>query len=84
MLVLLFPRPFPPVINTQTRRAKEKLKHELFVAELPDRTSAALLLPLSKDSKTKEENHKLLNGNSGDPADWVWRFTRFYFPVRYL
>ncbi|XP_009627923.1 phosphatidylinositol:ceramide inositolphosphotransferase 1-like isoform X1 [Nicotiana tabacum] len=38
--------------------------------ELPDRTSAALLLPLSKDSKTKEENHKLLNGNSGDPADW--------------
>ncbi|XP_016467237.1 phosphatidylinositol:ceramide inositolphosphotransferase 1 isoform X1 [Nicotiana tabacum] len=38
--------------------------------ELADRTSAALLLPLSKDSKTKEENHKLLNGNSGDPADW--------------
>ncbi|XP_016467238.1 phosphatidylinositol:ceramide inositolphosphotransferase 1 isoform X2 [Nicotiana tabacum] len=29
--------------------------------ELADRTSAALLLPLSKDSKTKEENHKLLN-----------------------
>ncbi|OIT29771.1 PREDICTED: phosphatidylinositol:ceramide inositolphosphotransferase 1-like isoform X1 [Nicotiana attenuata] len=38
--------------------------------ELADRTSAALLLPLSKDSKTKEENHKLLNDNSGDPADW--------------
>ncbi|KAE8689748.1 Phosphatidylinositol:ceramide inositolphosphotransferase 1 [Hibiscus syriacus] len=31
-----------------------------------------LLLSLStidKDSKTKEENHKLLNGNSVDPAD---------------
>ncbi|XP_027177314.1 phosphatidylinositol:ceramide inositolphosphotransferase 1-like [Coffea eugenioides] len=40
--------------------------------ELPDRGgAAALLLPLSKDSsKSKEENHKLLNGNSGDPADW--------------
>ncbi|XP_057485382.1 phosphatidylinositol:ceramide inositolphosphotransferase 1-like [Actinidia eriantha] len=38
--------------------------------ELPDRTSgAALLLPLSKDSRTKDENHKLLNGNSGDPLD---------------
>ncbi|KAJ8533838.1 hypothetical protein K7X08_007162 [Anisodus acutangulus] len=39
--------------------------------ELPDRTSPALSLPLSKDSKTKEENHKLLNENSGDPAEWV-------------
>ncbi|KAH8506046.1 hypothetical protein H0E87_013037 [Populus deltoides] len=43
--------------------------------ELPDRTGgASLLLPLSnkdKDSKTREENHKLLNGNSVDPADWV-------------
>ncbi|KAJ7961329.1 Phosphatidylinositol:ceramide inositolphosphotransferase 1 [Quillaja saponaria] len=43
--------------------------------ELPDRTTGAvaLLLPLStkdKDSKTKEENHKLLNGNSGDSMDW--------------
>ncbi|WRX23319.1 Sphingomyelin synthase-like domain - like 1 [Theobroma cacao] len=43
--------------------------------ELPDRSngSSPLLLPLStkdKDSKTKEENHKLLNGNSIDPADW--------------
>lgn len=37
--------------------------------ELPDRTTA-LLLPLTKDSKSKEENHKLLNGNSGDPAEW--------------
>ncbi|KAK4342814.1 hypothetical protein RND71_038630 [Anisodus tanguticus] len=37
--------------------------------ELPDRTSA-LLLPVTKDSKSKEENHKLLNGNSGDPAEW--------------
>ncbi|XP_011019188.1 PREDICTED: phosphatidylinositol:ceramide inositolphosphotransferase 1-like [Populus euphratica] len=41
--------------------------------ELPDRTGgASLLLPLSnkdRDSKTREENHKLLNGNSVDPAD---------------
>ncbi|XP_016475438.1 phosphatidylinositol:ceramide inositolphosphotransferase 1 isoform X3 [Nicotiana tabacum] len=36
--------------------------------ELPDRTSAALFLPLSKDSKTKEENNKPLNGNS---AEWL-------------
>ncbi|KAF5471593.1 hypothetical protein F2P56_008373 [Juglans regia] len=45
--------------------------------EMPDRTGgASLLLPMStkdKDSKTKEENHKLLNGNSGDPADWWQR-----------
>ncbi|KAK6778384.1 hypothetical protein RDI58_025102 [Solanum bulbocastanum] len=39
--------------------------------ELPDRTSATLILPLNKDSKAKEENHKLLNANSGDPAEWV-------------
>ncbi|KAK4432324.1 Phosphatidylinositol:ceramide inositolphosphotransferase 1 [Sesamum alatum] len=39
--------------------------------ELPDRSNgaASLLLPLSKDGK-REENHKLLNGNSGDSADW--------------
>ncbi|KAF5476181.1 hypothetical protein F2P56_007916 [Juglans regia] len=41
--------------------------------EMPDRTGAtSLLLPLNikdKDSRTKEDNHKLLNGNSGDPAD---------------
>ncbi|KAI5561159.1 hypothetical protein POPTR_016G105700v4 [Populus trichocarpa] len=45
--------------------------------ELPDRTGgASFLLPLStkdKDSKPKEENHKLLNGNSVDPADWRQR-----------
>ncbi|GAV65469.1 PAP2_C domain-containing protein [Cephalotus follicularis] len=46
--------------------------------ELPDRTSTSypLLLPVSikdKDSWTKDENHKLLNGNSGDPADWRQR-----------
>ncbi|EYU26627.1 hypothetical protein MIMGU_mgv1a010536mg [Erythranthe guttata] len=41
--------------------------------ELPDRPSGggAFLLPLSKDNKAKEENHhKLVNGNSGDSADW--------------
>lgn len=46
--------------------------------ELPDRTSGnlPLLLPVSskdKEARTKEENHKLLNGNSGDPADWRQR-----------
>ncbi|KAK4268684.1 hypothetical protein QN277_025300 [Acacia crassicarpa] len=45
--------------------------------ELPDRNAAAaFLLPLSnkdKDGRTKEETHKLLNGNSGDPADWRQR-----------
>ncbi|KAK6120306.1 hypothetical protein DH2020_045997 [Rehmannia glutinosa] len=40
--------------------------------ELPDRSNGAatLFLPLTKDNRTKEENHKLLNGNSGDSADW--------------
>ncbi|EYU41807.1 hypothetical protein ABFS83_10G024700 [Erythranthe nasuta] len=40
--------------------------------ELPDRSngSATLFLPITKDNKTKEENHKLINGNSGDSADW--------------
>lgn len=42
--------------------------------ELPDRSNGigSLLLPVTtkeKDGRTKEENHKLLNGNSGDPAD---------------
>lgn len=41
-----------------------------------DRTSGPLspVLPLSskdKDTKSKEENIKLLNGNSGDNIDWV-------------
>ncbi|KAG5631054.1 hypothetical protein H5410_002771 [Solanum commersonii] len=39
-------------------------------SKLPDCTSA-LLLPGTKDSKSNEENHKLLNGNSGDPAKYV-------------
>lgn len=38
---------------------------------MPDRGAAALLLPVTKDSRTKEENHKLLNGNAGDPTDMV-------------
>ncbi|CAK9187529.1 unnamed protein product [Ilex paraguariensis] len=37
--------------------------------DMPDR-SGAFFLPLSKDSRAKEENHKPLNGNAGDPADW--------------
>lgn len=48
------------------------------IAEIPDRSSvgASLLLPVSnkdKDSWNKEENHKLLNGNSVDPMDRVCR-----------
>ncbi|KAA8516347.1 hypothetical protein F0562_016640 [Nyssa sinensis] len=39
--------------------------------ELPDRSSGATVsLPLSKDGRMKDENHKLLNGNHGDPVDW--------------
>ncbi|GMH23046.1 hypothetical protein Nepgr_024889 [Nepenthes gracilis] len=43
--------------------------------EMPDRSNggASLLLPLStkdRDGRTKEENHKLINGNIGDPLDW--------------
>ncbi|OEL36012.1 Phosphatidylinositol:ceramide inositolphosphotransferase [Dichanthelium oligosanthes] len=49
-------------------------------AEMPDRTNGVPLLPLStkekesrlkeeKDSKLKDEFHKLLNGNHGDPTD---------------
>ncbi|XP_056847287.1 phosphatidylinositol:ceramide inositolphosphotransferase 1 isoform X1 [Raphanus sativus] len=34
--------------------------------ELPDRTT--VLLPLSSKDRTKEENHKLLNGNGVDPT----------------
>ncbi|KAK4345585.1 hypothetical protein RND71_035761 [Anisodus tanguticus] len=39
--------------------------------EFSEALSPALSLPLSKGSETKEENHKLLNENSGDPAEWV-------------
>lgn len=45
--------------------------------EMPDRTAATLLIPLStkdnKDGRNKEENHKLLNGNTVDPSDWRQR-----------
>ncbi|XP_047308749.1 phosphatidylinositol:ceramide inositolphosphotransferase 1-like [Impatiens glandulifera] len=38
--------------------------------ELSDRTgAAAFLLPVNKDNKDKEENHKLLNGSSGESLD---------------
>ncbi|XP_042456244.1 phosphatidylinositol:ceramide inositolphosphotransferase-like isoform X1 [Zingiber officinale] len=40
--------------------------------EMPERSSAQPLLPLTakeKDGKSREENHKLLNGNSADAAD---------------
>ncbi|TYK25002.1 phosphatidylinositol:ceramide inositolphosphotransferase 1 [Cucumis melo var. makuwa] len=40
--------------------------------ELPDRTNGTALLPLSskeRDTKTRDESHKLLNGNSVDPTD---------------
>ncbi|KAD5317482.1 hypothetical protein E3N88_17428 [Mikania micrantha] len=37
--------------------------------EMPDRSLGALLLPMSKDGRMKEESTKLLNGNSGDSVD---------------
>lgn len=51
----------------------------VFKTELPDRTT--VLLPVSKD-RTKEENHKLVNGNGVDPADWVRIWISFQsFPI---
>lgn len=38
---------------------------------MPDRGIGAHLLPVSKDSRMKEEATKLVNGNSGDPTDRV-------------
>ncbi|XP_052176736.1 phosphatidylinositol:ceramide inositolphosphotransferase 2-like [Diospyros lotus] len=46
------------------------VEHKL--PELPDRSGAGTLLPVSKEAWTKEENHKLLNGNS-DTVDWRLR-----------
>ncbi|RLN00140.1 phosphatidylinositol:ceramide inositolphosphotransferase-like isoform X1 [Panicum miliaceum] len=44
------------------------------LTELPDRSAgSASILPVSvkdKDTKLKEENTRLLNGNSADSADW--------------
>ena len=48
---------------------------------MPDRsTGVTSLLPSSskeKEGKSKEENHKLLNGNSGESVDWVFKETLF-------
>lgn len=41
--------------------------------EMPDHGIGATILPLSKDVRMKEENIKLVNGNSGDPVDWRLR-----------
>jgi hypothetical protein len=71
--VLIFLYTFSSGRTTSSMRDHTDFK--LLNVELPDRTGgASFLLPLStkdKDSKPKEENHKLLNGNSVDPADWV-------------
>lgn len=50
----------------------------LFLVELPDRSNLGPLLPFTKDGWMKEENHKLLNGNSGDSAERVLTFTDFF------
>ncbi|CAI9761990.1 unnamed protein product [Fraxinus pennsylvanica] len=42
---------------------------EKTLPELPDRSNLGPLLPFTKDGWAKEENHKLLNGNSGDSAE---------------
>ncbi|KAG6432428.1 hypothetical protein SASPL_104004 [Salvia splendens] len=41
--------------------------------ELPDRSSGSTsqLLPLSKDTRIKDEHHRPLSGSSGDSSDWV-------------
>ncbi|GMN47791.1 hypothetical protein TIFTF001_016963 [Ficus carica] len=54
--------------------SSSRTEYCMFPVELPDRSNGigSLLLPVTtkeKDGRTKEENHKLLNGNSGDPAD---------------
>lgn len=46
----------------------------LFITEMPERSSTQPLLPLSakeKDGKSREENHKLLNGTLVDATDRV-------------
>lgn len=51
------------------------LRHLILSAEMPERTGVSQpLLPMSakgKDSKSVEEQHKLLNGKSADNTDWV-------------
>lgn len=37
--------------------------------EIPDRSGAVFLIPLSKDSMGKDESQKLLNGNSGETTE---------------
>lgn len=47
------------------------------MTEMPDRSNGSQpLLPYvkDKDEKSREDHHKLLNGNSVDTADWVWHF----------
>lgn len=67
---------FDSVIATIFYRVWTFALTDAVTPEMPDRSGAtSSLLPLNikdKDSRTKEENHKLLNGNSGDPADRVW------------
>lgn len=43
----------------------------IIFADMPERNIGAPILPLSKDVRMKEENTKLVNGNPGDPVDWV-------------
>lgn len=51
------------------------------LAELADRSNgSSLMLPLS--NRTREENHKLVNGNSGDSADWVF-YIFFLFKIHH-
>nr|GEZ17282.1 RNA-directed DNA polymerase, eukaryota [Tanacetum cinerariifolium] len=46
--------------------------------EMPDRSLGALMLPFSKDSITKEEDTKLMNGNSRDPIDRMFDRNRSF------
>ncbi|KAG9138642.1 hypothetical protein Leryth_020478 [Lithospermum erythrorhizon] len=41
--------------------------------EMPERSAAILLLPLSKDSRSKDESLRPLSGSCGDFTDWRYR-----------
>nr|VDD05621.1 unnamed protein product [Brassica oleracea] len=62
LLLFLILSPFRYTVNLVVFCLDKKLP------ELPDRTT--VLLPVISKDRTKEENHKLLNGNGVDPADW--------------
>lgn len=67
--------PFPVLGNSFSEWFHLFVTVEIHSAELPDRSvGSTSILPMSakdKDIKLKEENTRLLNGNSTDSADRV-------------